>query len=94
MSPGSGDTIPRVPGEGAEFGTELPVSLAEPIGETGEHSGDLFEPIFARSAFFDGKRVIAPREFEPSHEFSNGTTGDSEEISPVGSGQLAPCTRW
>jgi hypothetical protein len=82
-------------GESGEFGAELPVSLAESIGEVGKHSGDFFEPIFARSAVFGGQRATALSEFEPWHEFPDGTTGDSEEVSPVGVGKafvaLAMC---
>lgn len=71
--------------ERGESGAELPVSLAESIGEAGKHSGDFIEPIFARSTFFGGQRVTALSEFEPWYEFPEGTTGDSEkkQISEV-----------
>jgi hypothetical protein len=90
---GSGDIMPKSTGErfrkSGEFGAELPVSLAESIGEAGRHSGDLFEPIVARNAFFGGQRATALSEFEPWHEFPDGTTGDSEEVSTVGFGEAS-----
>jgi hypothetical protein len=50
----------------------------------------IFSKIFDhRSAFFGGQRATALSEFEPWHEFPNGTASDSEEGSPVGFGKAS-----